>query len=71
LANAKKEKQMDSITLTIHNDKIKQEILSFLKRFSSDDLEFTSIEDIEDLKLLQNTRHEETVSFADYLKNAH
>jgi hypothetical protein len=62
---------MESIALTIHNDKIKQEILNFLKRFSSDDLELTSIEDIEDLKLLQNTRHEEAVSFADYLKNAH
>jgi hypothetical protein len=62
---------MESIALTIHNDKIKQEIFNFLKRFSSDDLELTSIEDIEDLKLLQNTRHEETVSFSDYLKNAH
>jgi hypothetical protein len=62
---------MESIALTIHNDKIKQEILSFLKRFSSNDLEFTLIEDIEDLKLLQNTRNEETVSFSDYLKNAH
>jgi len=62
---------MESIALTIHNDKIKQEIFSFLKRFSSDDLEFTLIEDIEDLKLLQNTRNEETVSFSDYLKNAH
>jgi len=62
---------MESIALTIHNDKIKQEILSFLKRFSSDDLELTLIEDIEDLKLLQNTRNEETVSFSDYLKNAH
>ena len=61
---------MESIALTIHNPKVKQEIISFLKRFSVEDLELTSIEDIEDLKLLQNTRHEDTVSFADYLKNA-
>jgi hypothetical protein len=27
-------------------------------------------EDQDDLKLLQNTRHEETLSFAEYLKNA-
>ena len=61
---------MESIALTIHNPKVKQEIISFLKRFSVEDLELTSIEDIEDLKLLQNTRHEDTFSFADYLKNA-
>lgn len=61
---------MENITLTIRNTAIKQEILDFLQRFSSTDVELTTLEDIEDLKLLQNTRHEETVSFADYLKNA-
>ena len=30
---------------------------------------FDSMEDQDDLKLLQNTRHEETISLADYLKN--
>lgn len=61
---------MESIALTIHNAEVKQEILDFLKHFSSKDIELSSIEDIEDLKLLQNTRQEDTVSFADYLKNA-
>ena len=61
---------MENITLTIRNSAIKQEIITFLQRFPSTDLEFSTLEDIEDLKLLQNTRHEETVSFMDYLKNA-
>jgi hypothetical protein len=61
---------MENITLTIRNTAIKQEILNFLQRFSAADLEFTTLEDLEDLKLLKNTRHEETVSFEEYLKNA-
>lgn len=61
---------MESIALAIRNDKIKQEVFDFLKKFPSNDLEFMSIEDAEDLQLLQKTRHEGTISFADYLKNA-
>jgi hypothetical protein len=54
---------MESIALTIHNAEIKQELLDYLKRFSSEDLELSSIEDLEDLKLLQKTREEDTVLF--------
>jgi hypothetical protein len=61
---------MENIALTIYNDKIKQEIFDFLKKFPNDELELMSIEDAEDLQLLQKTRHEETLSFSDYLKNA-
>jgi len=61
---------MESIALTIHNDKIRQEILDFLKKFPTGELELMSIEDAEDLQLLQKTRHEETISFSDYLNNA-
>ena len=61
---------MESIALNIHNDKIKQEIFDFLKKFPNDEVELMPIEDAEDLQLLQRTRHEETISFSDYLKNA-
>lgn len=61
---------MESIALNIHNDKIKQEIFDFLKKFPNDEVEMMPIEDAEDLQLLQRTRHEETISFSDYLKNA-
>lgn len=61
---------MESITLTIHNTKIKQEIINFLERFSSNEVEFSTFDDAQDLKLLQDTRHEDTISFSDYLKNA-
>ena len=61
---------MESIALNIHNDKIKQEMFDFLKKFPNDEVELMPIEDVEDLQLLQRTRHEETISFSDYLKNA-
>lgn len=61
---------MESIALTIHNEKIKQEIVDFLKKFPSDELELMSIEDAEDLHLLRKTRHEEVISLSDYLDNA-
>ena len=61
---------MESIALTIHNDKIKQEIFDFLKKFPNNEVELMPIEDAEDLHLLQRTRNEETISFSDYLKNA-
>jgi hypothetical protein len=61
---------MESIAIAIHNDKIRQEIFDFLKKFPNDELELMSMEDAEDLQLLQKTRHEETISFSDYLNNA-
>ena len=53
---------MENIALTIHIPHVNQEILNFLKRFSTEDLELTTLEDIQDLQLLQNTRHEDTIS---------
>ena len=61
---------MENITLSIRNPAIKQEIMNFLQRFPSSDVEFTTLDDIEDLKLLQETRHEDTVSWESYLSNA-
>jgi hypothetical protein len=61
---------MESIAIAIHNDKVKQEIFDFLKKFSNDELELLPIEDAEDLHLLQKTRHEDTISFSDFLAHA-
>jgi hypothetical protein len=60
---------METLTLNIHNEHIKEEIIQFLQKFKSKDLEFTYINDLEDLKLLQQTRDEKTISFDEYLKN--
>lgn len=60
---------MENITLSIRNSLIKQEIINFLQRFPSSEVEFTSLEDLEDLKLLQETREEETVSWETYINN--
>ena len=51
----------------MRNSEIKQEIFNFLQRFASTDIALSTLEDI---KLLQQTRHEETIIFSDYLKNA-
>ncbi len=53
---------METLALNIHNEHIKEEIIQFLQKFKSKDLEFTYIDDVEDLKLLQQTRHEATIS---------
>jgi hypothetical protein len=61
---------MEHITLSLRNTAIKQEIINFLQHFSTTDVEVITVEDMEDLMLLKNTRHEEAISFSDYLKNA-
>lgn len=61
---------MQTITINIKDDQLADKVLWFLERFQSDELEIVSKEDIEDLKLLKATRNDETVPFADYLKNA-
>ncbi len=60
---------METIALNIQNKNIRQKILEFLKQFKSKDLEITTINDLKDLKLLQSTRSEKSISFDEYLKN--
>lgn len=52
---------MQILTINIQNE-------TLLENFK-DGLEISSIEDIDDLKLLKVTRDEESISFEDYLKN--
>ncbi len=61
---------MRSITINIKDEQLADKVLWFLERFQSDELEIVSKEDMDDLKLLKATRNDETIPFADYLKNA-
>lgn len=62
---------MDTITVNVQNKDVKEEILNFLKHYKADEVEFTTIEDLEDLKLLHTTRREKTIAFDEYLNNEH
>lgn len=61
---------MQSITINIKDEQLADKVLWFLERFQGDELEIISKEDMDDLKLLKETRNDETISFTDYLKNA-
>jgi len=60
---------MHSLTINIQNDTLLDKVMWLLDHFKNDGLEVVSKEDIEDLKLLADTRGEKTISFEEYLKN--
>ena len=60
---------MKSLVINIKDDTIVDKVLWMLEHFKNDGLEIISKEDMEDLKLLKETRNEETIDFEDYLKN--
>ena len=61
---------MKSLVINIKDDTIVDKVLWMLEHFKNDGLEIVSKEDMEDLKLLKETRNEEKINFEDYLKNA-
>ena len=61
---------MKSLVINIKDETIVDKVLWMLEHFKNDGLEIISKEDMEDLKLLKETRNEETINFEDYLKNA-
>ena len=61
---------MKSLVINIKDDTIVDKVLWMLEHFKNDWLEIISKEDMEDLKLLKETRNEEKINFEDYLKNA-
>ena len=61
---------MKSLVINIKDDTIVDKVLWMLEHFKNDGLEIISKEDMEDLKLLKETRSEEKINFEDYLKNA-
>ena len=60
---------MHTITININNDQLAEKVNWFLEHLKDDGLEIVSKEDIEDLKSLQATRNEESISFESFLKN--
>ena len=60
---------MQTLTINIANDTLVDKVMWLLEHFKNDGLEIVSKEDIEDLKLLKETRNEETISFEEYLRN--
>ena len=60
---------MESITINVRDGQMAERILWFLKHFEGEGLEIVSREDLDDLRLIKETRGEETISFEDYLKN--
>ena len=60
---------MQTLTINIANDLLFDKVMWLLEHFKNDGLEIVSKEDIEDLKLLKETREETTISFEEYLKN--
>ena len=61
---------MKSLVINIKDDTIVDKVLWMLEHFKNDGLEIISKEDMEDLKLLKETRNEEKINVEDYLKNA-
>jgi hypothetical protein len=60
---------MKSLVINIENENLVDKVLWLLEHFKNDGLEIVSKEDMDDLKLLKETRDEETINFEDYLKN--
>ena len=60
---------MQSITININDDKLVDKVTWLLEHFKSDGLEIVSKEDMDDLKVLEASRNEESISFDEYLKN--
>ena len=60
---------MKSFVINIKNEILVEKVIWLLEHFKNDGLEIVSNEDIEDLRLLKETRSEESISFDEYLKN--
>ncbi len=60
---------MNSFVINIKDESLKDKVLWLLEHFKKDGLEIVSKEDMEDLKLIKDTRDEEKISFEEYLQN--
>ncbi|MFP4279042.1 MAG: hypothetical protein ACLFQI_03470 [Halochromatium sp.] len=56
---------MRNIAINIKDDQLAKQVIWWLEHFKEDGIEIISIEDLEDLKALQLTRQEASVSFED------
>jgi hypothetical protein len=60
---------MKSITINIKNEELADKVIGLLEFLKNEGLEIVSKEDVDDLKLIKETRGEESVSLDDYLKD--
>ncbi len=60
---------MQILTISVQTSDIRDKILSFLKQIENQGVEILSQEDTDDYRLLAATRNEQSISFAEYLKN--
>jgi len=60
---------MKTITININNDKLADKVIGLLEFLKNEGLEIVSKEDVDDLKLLKETRGEASVLLEDYLKD--
>jgi len=54
---------MQSITINVPNNELLDKLTWFLEHFKEEGLEIVPKEDLDDLKLLQTTRGEDSISF--------
>lgn len=62
---------MHTMTINIADEQTTEKVRWMLDHFRNDGVEIVSEEDLNDLKALQATRSEDSVSFEDYLIDAH
>ena len=60
---------MQTITINIKNEELLNKLTWLLEHFEKDGLEIVSKENIDDLKLLKNTRNEDSVPFEEYIND--
>lgn len=58
---------MKSLVLNIQNDSVAEKVLWMLEHFKDDGIEIVSNEDLEDLKLIKETREEDSIPFEMYI----
>ena len=55
---------MQSLTINVHNEQLFSKLMWLLEHFKQEGLEIVDREDMTDLKILAETRHEETVPYS-------
>jgi hypothetical protein len=55
---------MQSLTINVHNEQLFSKVVWLLEHFKQEGLEIVDREDMTDLKMLSETRHEETVPYS-------
>ena len=60
---------MQTLTINVKNKSIFEKLIWLLEHFRKDEIEIVEKEDLQDLKLLKQTRDEESIPFEEYLKN--